>query len=51
MSDDDRESYEERLRERHPEKLWWESWRENKWLFFWIGLAIVVMIGVAFAIS
>ncbi len=51
MSQDDRDSYEERLREKHPDKLWWESWRENKWLFFLIGLAIVVMVVIGYVVS
>ena len=51
MSQNNREPYEDRLREKHPDKLWWENWRENKWLFFWIGLAIVTMIVVGFAVG
>jgi len=51
VSQNDRESYEKRLREKHPDKLWWESWRDHKWLFFWIVLAIVTMIVVGFVVG
>ena len=34
MNPGDHEDYEDRLREKHQEKLWWEGWRGNKWLIF-----------------
>jgi hypothetical protein len=51
MNQNDREPYEERLREKHPEKLWWEDWREHKWLVFFLALALGAMIWVGFAVS
>jgi hypothetical protein len=51
MNPNDPSEYEERLREKHPDKLWWENWREHKWLVFFLALAVVVMIVVGYVIS
>ena len=51
MNADDSDSYEDRIRDKHPDKLWWEDWRGNKWLFFWIIVAVVAMIVVGFLVS
>lgn len=51
MNPNDREQYEERLREKHPESLWWEDWRQHKWLIFWVVVAVVVAIAVGFAVG
>jgi hypothetical protein len=46
----DRDEYQRRLREKHPEQLWWENLRGHKWLVFLIGVAVVVMIVVGYAV-
>jgi hypothetical protein len=51
MNPNDPSEYEERLRAKHPEKLWWENRREHKWLVFFLALAVVAMIWVGFAVS
>jgi hypothetical protein len=51
VNPNDREQYEERLRDKHPEKLWWENWREHKWLIVLLGIAVVAMIWVGYAVS
>ena len=51
MDADDSDSYEDRIRDKHPDKLWWEDWRGNKWLFFWIIVAVVAMVVVGFLVS
>jgi hypothetical protein len=51
VNPNDRSEYEKRLRQKHPEKLWWENWREHKWLVFFLALAVVAMIWVGFAVS
>jgi hypothetical protein len=47
----DPQPYQQRLREKHPDKLWWEDWRDNKWLIFWIVVAVVAMIVVGYVVS
>ena len=51
MNADDNDSYEDRIRGKHPDKLWWEDWRGNKWLFFWLIVAIIAMVIVGFIVS
>jgi hypothetical protein len=51
MNPNDPSEYEERLRAKHPEKLWWEDWREHKWVVFLVALAVVAMIVVGYVIS
>jgi hypothetical protein len=51
MIPEDRDDYEDRIRAKHPEKLWWEDWRGNKWLIFWLVVAVVAMIVVGYVIS
>jgi hypothetical protein len=51
MIPEDRNDYEDRIREKHPEKLWWEDWRGNKWLIFWLVVAVVAMIVVGYIVS
>jgi len=51
MNADDHDGYEDRLRDKHPDKLWWEDWRGNKWLIFWIIVAVVAMIVVGYIVS
>lgn len=51
MNPNDREQYEERLREKHPDQLWWENWREHKWLIFFLVVAVVAMIVVGYVVS
>jgi hypothetical protein len=51
MNPNDPSEYEESLRAKHPEKLWWENWREHKWLILFLALAVVVMIWVGYAVS
>ena len=35
------EEYERRLREKRPDRLWWENLGDHKWLAFWIVVAVV----------
>lgn len=51
MIPEDRDDYEDRIRDKHPEKLWWEDWRENRWLVFWLVVAVVAMIVVGYIVS
>ena len=51
MSQNDREPYEERLRGKHPEKLWWEDWRQHKLLVVVLAIAVVAMIVVGYVVN
>ena len=51
MNPEEGDSYEDRIREKHPEKLWWEDWRNHKWLIFWLIVAVAAMIIVGYIVS
>jgi hypothetical protein len=51
VEDEDRQSYEERLRDSHPDPLWWERLSEHKWLVFWLAVAVIAMIVVGYVVN
>jgi hypothetical protein len=51
LGTNDREEYERRRRETHPEAMWWENLRDHKWLVFALVVAVVVMVVVGLAVN
>jgi hypothetical protein len=51
VNDNDRSEYERRLREDHPEQLWWENLRDHKILVALIALAVLAMVVVGFVVN
>ncbi len=51
MDPDGESEYERRLRDKHPDKMWWEDLRGHKILWALVVIAVIAMIVVGYLVK